>query len=88
MRTGEERREFQTVEEFFEPVGFLGEFALERDVLAGQLFHSFQVAADGQRLLKRLEQRVEGLQRGNGGLRLTGVVPEVGLTHQVFQPDR
>jgi hypothetical protein len=88
VRTGEERREFQTIDELFKPAGLLGKLALQRDVLAGEFFHGFEVAADAQRLFEWLEQRVEGFQLCDGGLCLAGVVPEVCLAHRVFQPGR
>ena len=85
VRAGEERGELEAVDQLLEAIGLLLELTLERDVLAGQLFQRLEVAANGQRLLQRLEQRVEGFQLGDGGLCLACVIPEVGLPHRVFE---
>ena len=83
---GEERGEFEGIEFPLEALRLLQKLCFERFILAGEFFEGFQIGAGSERLVERLQDRVDCLQLGDGSLGLLGTVPEPGLGHRVFDP--
>jgi len=81
----EQRREFERIDHLLEAIRLGGEIGLERGVFPGEFLEGLEVAAGGDRLLERLEHRVDRLQLRDGCLGPLLVVPEVGPAHRSFE---
>ena len=84
VRPAQERFEFQLVDLLLGPVEHAAQLGDEALVFLAHFDEGGQLVVDADGLVERLEDGVESLQFGDGGLGPLLIVPEIGGGHPIF----